>query len=214
MKKLNRDQMAARVARDIPEGSYVNLGIGLPTMVANHLPKDREIFLHSENGLLGMGPAPAKGEEDSDLINAGKQPVTLLKGGAYFHHADSFAMMRGGHLDICVLGAFQVSSMGDLANWHTGAKDAIPAVGGAMDLALGAKRVFVMMDHVTKTGESKIVERCSYPLTAVKCVDRIYTDLAVIDVTTHGLTLVEMVEGLSFAELQRLTAAPLVKAFG
>lgn len=214
MKKLNRDQMAARVARDIPEGSYVNLGIGLPTMVANHLPKDREIFLHSENGLLGMGPAPAKGEEDSDLINAGKQPVTLLKGGAYFHHADSFAMMRGGHLDICVLGAFQVSSRGDLANWHTGAKDAIPAVGGAMDLALGAKRVFVMMDHVTKTGESKIVERCSYPLTAVKCVDRIYTDLAVIDVTTHGLTLVEMVEGLSFAELQRLTAAPLVKAFG
>jgi 3-oxoadipate CoA-transferase beta subunit len=214
MKKLNRDQMAARVARDIPEGSYVNLGIGLPTMVANHLPKDREIFLHSENGLLGMGPAPAKGAEDSDLINAGKQPVTLLKGGAYFHHADSFAMMRGGHLDICVLGAFQVSSTGDLANWHTGAKDAIPAVGGAMDLALGAKRVFVMMDHVTKTGESKIVERCSYPLTAVKCVDRIYTDLAVIDVTTHGLTLVEMVEGLSFAELQRLTAAPLVKAFG
>jgi 3-oxoadipate CoA-transferase, beta subunit len=214
MKKLSRNEMAARVARDIPEGSYVNLGIGLPTMVANHLPKDREIFLHSENGLLGMGPAPAKGAEDSDLINAGKQPVTLLKGGAYFHHADSFAMMRGGHLDICVLGAFQVSSMGDLANWHTGAPDAIPAVGGAMDLALGAKRVFVMIDHVTKTGESKIVERCSYPLTAVKCVDRIYTDLAVIDVTTHGLTLVEMVEGLSFAELQRLTAAPLVKAFG
>jgi 3-oxoadipate CoA-transferase beta subunit len=214
MKKLSRDQIAARVARDIPEGSYVNLGIGLPTTVANHLPRDREIFLHSENGLLGMGPAPAKGEEDYDLINAGKQPVTLLPGGSYFHHADSFAMMRGGHLDICVLGAFQVSSAGDLANWHTGAPDAIPAVGGAMDLAIGAKRVFVMMDHVTKKGEAKIVERCNYPLTAVRCVDRIYTDLAVIDVTTHGLTLVEMVEGLSFAELQRMTAAPLARAFG
>jgi 3-oxoadipate CoA-transferase beta subunit len=213
MKRLNRDQMAARVARDIPEGAYVNLGIGLPTMVANHLPKDREIFLHSENGLLGMGPAPAKGEEDPDLINAGKQPVTLLNGGAYFHHADSFAMMRGGHLDICVLGAFQVSASGDLANWHTGAPDAIPAVGGAMDLALGAKRVFVMMDHATKGGESKIVERCAYPLTAMKCVDRIYTDLAVIDVTTHGLTVVEIVEGLSFNELQRITAAPLARAF-
>jgi 3-oxoadipate CoA-transferase beta subunit len=183
MTRLNRDQLAARVASDIPEGAYVNLGIGLPTMVANHLPKDREIFLHSENGLLGMGPAPAQGEEDPDLINAGKQAVTLLTGGSYFHHGDSFAMMRGGHLDICVLGAFQVSTSGDLANWHTGAPDAIPAVGGAMDLAIGAKRVFVMMDHVTKTGEPKIVTRCTYPLTAVACVDRIYTDLAVIDVT-------------------------------
>src|SRR5437870_812214 len=159
--KLTRDQMAARVARDIPEGAYVNLGIGLPTLVANHLPKDREIFLHSENGLLGMGPAPAEGDEDYDLINAGKQPVTLLKGGAYFHHADSFAMMRGGHLDICVLGAFQVSVRGDLANWHTGAPDAIPAVGGAMDLAIGAKKTCVMMEHLTKSGESKIVERCA-----------------------------------------------------
>jgi 3-oxoadipate CoA-transferase beta subunit len=211
MKRMTRDQMAARVARDIPEGAYVNLGIGLPTQVANHLPKEREIFLHSENGLLGMGPAPAKGKEDEDLINAGKEPVTLLTGGCYFHHGDSFAMMRGGHLDICVLGAFQVSESGDLANWHTGAKDAIPAVGGAMDLAIGAKRVYVMMDHTTKKGESKIVHRCTYPLTAVACVDRIYTDLAVIDVTAKGLFVVELAEGLAFEELQRLTGAPLAK---
>src|SRR5437868_1374460 len=163
MQKLNRDQMAARVAKDIPEGAYVNLGIGLPTLVANHLPRDREIFLQSENGLLGMGPAPAQGHEDPDLINAGKQPVTMLAGGAYFHHGDSFAMIRGGHLDLCVLGAFQVSLSGDLANWHTGAPDTIPAVGGAMDLAVGAKQVFVLMDHLTKDGKSKIVERCSYP---------------------------------------------------
>jgi len=166
MTRLTRDQIAARVARDIPEGAYVNLGIGLPTLVANHLPADREVFLHSENGILGMGPAPAAGEEDWDLINAGKQPVTLRTGGAFFHHADSFAMMRGGHLDICVLGAFQVSAGGDLANWHTGG-DAIPAVGGAMDLAAGAKRVFVMMEHQTKSGESKFVERCTYPLTGI-----------------------------------------------
>ena len=167
MQRYTRDQMAARVARDIPEGAYVNLGIGLPTLVANHLPKDREILLQSENGLLAMGPAPAAGSEDPDLINAGKQPVTLLPGGAYFHHADSFAMMRGGHLDFCVLGAFQVSKSGDLANWHAGAPDAIPAVGGAMDLAIGAKRVYVMMEHLTKQGQSKIVERCSYPLTGI-----------------------------------------------
>ncbi|RQP22540.1 3-oxoacid CoA-transferase subunit B [Piscinibacter terrae] len=210
MNKLTRDQMAARVARDIPEGAYVNLGIGLPTLVANHLPRDREVLLHSENGLLGMGPAPAAGEEDYDLINAGKQPVTLLAGGAYFHHADSFAMMRGGHLDICVLGAFQVSSSGDLANWHTGGADAIPAVGGAMDLAIGAKKTLVMMDHLTKSGESKIVERCSYPLTGIACVSRIYTDLAVIDVTARGLQVVETVDGLSFDELQRLTGVPLL----
>lgn len=209
MQKLDRNQMAARVARDIPEGAYVNLGIGLPTLVANHLPKEREIFLHSENGLLGMGPAPAAGEEDYDLINAGKQPVTLLSGGAYFHHADSFAMMRGGHLDICVLGAFQVSVRGDLANWHTGG-DAIPAVGGAMDLAIGAKKTFVMMEHLTKKGESKIVEACSYPLTGIACVSRIYTDLAVIDVTAQGLKVVERVDGLSHAELQRLTGVPLL----
>ena len=162
---LSREQMAARAAAELSDGAYVNLGIGLPTKVANFLPPEREVFLHSENGLLGMGPAPAAGEEDEDLINAGKQPVTLLTGGAYFHHADSFAMMRGGHLDICVLGAFQVSGAGDLANWHTGAPDAIPAVGGAMDLAIGAKQVFVMMEHQTKTGEAKIVERCTYPLT-------------------------------------------------
>jgi len=210
MNKLSRDQMAARVARDIPEGAYVNLGIGLPTLVANHLPKDREIFLHSENGLLGMGPAPAAGEEDYDLINAGKQPVTLLAGGAYFHHADSFAMMRGGHLDICVLGAFQVSVRGDLANWHTGAPDAIPAVGGAMDLAIGAKQTWVMMDLLTKKGESKLVKECSYPLTGIACVSRIYTDLAVLDVTPQGLRVVERIDGLDHAELQRLTGLPLL----
>jgi 3-oxoadipate CoA-transferase beta subunit len=209
MKKLTRDEMAARVARDIPEGACVNLGIGLPTLVANHLPKDREILLHSENGILGMGPAPAAGAEDGDLINAGKQPVTLLPGGAYFHHADSFAMMRGGHLDICVLGAFQVSAAGDLANWHTGAPDAIPAVGGAMDLAIGAKKTCVMMEHLTRSGESKIVAQCSYPLAGVGCVSRIYTDLAVIDVTPQGLQVVEIVDGLPLAELQRLTGVPL-----
>ncbi|MGQ0578926.1 MAG: 3-oxoacid CoA-transferase subunit B [Betaproteobacteria bacterium] len=209
MNKLNRDQMAARVARDIPEGAVVNLGIGLPTLVANHLPRDREILLHSENGVLGMGPAPAAGEEDYDLINAGKQPVTLLRGGSFFHHADSFAMMRGGPLDFCVLGAFQVSARGDLANWHTGAPDAIPAVGGAMDLAIGAKQVFVMMEHLTKQGESKIVEHCSYPLTGVGCVNRIYTDLAVIEVTPQGLRVLEIVEGLSFDELVRLSGVPM-----
>jgi len=184
----------------------------LPTKVANYLPADKEIFLQSENGLLGMGPAPAPGEEDEDLINAGKQPVTLLTGGSYFHHADSFAMMRGGHLDICVLGAFQVSATGDLANWHTGAADAIPAVGGAMDLAIGAKQVFVMMEHLTKTGESKIVSHCSYPLTGIACVNRIYTDLAVLDVGPHGLIVREIVDGLSFEELQKLTNAPLLPA--
>ncbi|WP_371764580.1 CoA transferase subunit B [Massilia sp.] len=208
--RYTRDQMAARVAQDIPEGAYVNLGIGLPTKVANYLPQEKEIFLHSENGLLGMGPAPAPGEDDDDLINAGKQPVTLLTGGAYFHHADSFAMMRGGHLDICVLGAFQVSHKGDLANWHTGAPDAIPAVGGAMDLAIGAKQVFVMMEHQTKTGDSKIVERCTYPLTGIGCVSRIYTDLAVLDVTPEGLRVREMAPGLTLADLQAVTAAPLL----
>ncbi|HYS13767.1 MAG TPA: CoA transferase subunit B [Burkholderiaceae bacterium] len=211
MNPLSRTQLAARVARDIPEGAYVNLGIGAPTLIANFLPKDREIFLHSENGILGMGPAPPQGQEDWDLINAGKQPVTLLTGGAYFHHGDSFAMMRGGHLDICVLGAFQVSASGDLANWHTSEADAIPAVGGAMDLAVGARQVFVMMDHQTKQGEAKIVERCTYPLTAAACVDRIYTDLAVLDVTEQGLIVREMVAGLSFEELQRRTGAPLAR---
>jgi 3-oxoadipate CoA-transferase beta subunit len=210
MQRLTRDQIAQRVARDIPEGAYVNLGIGLPTMVTTHLPPEREIFLHSENGLLGMGPAPGAGEEDEDLINAGKQPVTLLKGGSYFHHADSFAMMRGGHLDICVLGAFQVSARGDLANWHTGAPDAIPAVGGAMDLAIGAKRVFVMMEHQARDGSSKLVPECSYPLTGVACVSRIYTDLAVLDVTPEGLAVREMVAGLDFDELQLITGMPLI----
>jgi 3-oxoadipate CoA-transferase, beta subunit len=212
MKRLTRNQMAERVARDIPDGAVVNLGIGLPTLVANHLPKDREVLLHSENGVLGMGPAPLDADIDWDLINAGKQPVTLLSGGSYFHHADSFAMMRGGHLDFCVLGAFQVSVGGDLANWHTGAADAIPAVGGAMDLAIGAKKTYVMMDHQTKGGESKIVPLCTYPLTGVGCVSRIYTDLATIDVTPQGLRVIDMVEGLDLAELQRLSGVPLSAA--
>jgi 3-oxoadipate CoA-transferase beta subunit len=209
-RRLTRDEMAARVARDIEEGAVVNLGIGLPTLVANHLPPEREVILHSENGVLGMGPAPAPGEEDYDLINAGKQPVTLRPGGAYFHHADSFAMMRGGHLDICVLGAFQVSVKGNLANWHTGAPDAIPAVGGAMDLAIGAKKTFVMMEHLTRGGESKLVERCTYPLTGIGCVSRIYTDLAVIDITPQGPKVVEIFNGLPFEELRRLSGVPLI----
>ena len=210
MNKWTRDQMAQRVAMDIFDGAVVNLGIGLPTLVANHLPAGREVVLHSENGVIGMGPAPAAGAEDYDLINAGKQPVTLLPGGSFFHHADSFAMMRGGHLDVCVLGAFQVSETGDLAIWHTGAADAIRAVGGAMDLAIGAKRTFVMMEHTTKKGESKIVPKCSYPLTGIGCVSRIYTDLAVMEVTPQGLKLVDKVEGLSLPDLQALTAVALI----
>jgi 3-oxoadipate CoA-transferase, beta subunit len=209
MKKLDREQIAARVARDIPDGAIVNLGIGLPTLVANHIPKDREVILHSENGILGLGPKPAPGREDGDLIDAGKNPATALAGASYFHHADSFAMIRGGHIDICVLGAFQVSIAGDIANWHTGEADAIPAVGGAMDLAAGARQVFVTMEHLTKDGRSKIVERCSYPLTGVRCVKRIYTDLAVIQVQADGLQVVDLVEGLSFEELQRLSGVPL-----
>lgn len=214
MIKLTRDQIAARVAQDIPEGAYVNLGIGAPTKVANYLPTEREIFLQSENGLLGMGPAPAPGEEDEDQINAGKQPVTLLTGGAFFHHGDSFAMMRGGHIDICVLGAFQVSAKGDLANWHTGEADAIPAVGGAMDLAIGAKKVFVMMDLLTKTGESKLVAQCTYPLTGIACVDRIYCDYGVIDITQDGLVALELVDGLTVEELSRMTGLSLKTAPG
>ena len=209
MTRWSRDEMAARVARDIPDGAYVNLGIGLPTLVANHLPSAREIVLHSENGVLGMGPAPAAGEEDPDLINAGKQPVTLRPGGCFFHHADSFAMMRGGHLDICVLGGFQVSVTGDLANWHTGEPGAIPAVGGAMDLAIGAKQVFVMMEHLTRQGASKLVERCTYPLTGIGCVDRVYTDLAVLEVTPSGLAVIDVVDGLTMTELVRLRGGPL-----
>ena len=210
--RRNKDQLAARVAQDIQEGAVVNLGIGMPTLVANHIGADREVLLHSENGLLGMGPAPAPGEEDYDLINAGKQPVTLLPGGSYFHHTDSFAMMRGGHLDICVLGAFQVSATGDLANWHTGEKDAIPAVGGAMDLAVGAKQTWVMMDLLTKQGQSKVVAACSYPLTGIACVKRIYSDLATLECTPQGLKLIDTVEGLSHAELEQLIGLPIQAA--
>ncbi|MDQ0726581.1 3-oxoacid CoA-transferase subunit B [Microbacterium sp. W4I20] len=180
--RITRDELAARIAADIPEGAVVNLGIGAPTLVADFLPEGLEIILHTENGLLGMGPSPSPGLIDPDLINAGKQPVTALAGAAYFHHADSFAMMRGGHLDICVLGAFQVAQNGDLANWSTGAPGAIPAVGGAMDLAIGAKQVFVMTDLLAKDGSSKLVAGCTYPLTGVGCVTRVYTDHAILDV--------------------------------
>lgn len=212
MNRLNRQELAARVARDIPEGSYVNLGIGLPTSVANYLPADREIQLQSENGLLGMGRAPEPGQEDWELINAGKQAVTLLTGGCYFHHADSFAMMRGGHIDICVLGAFQVSVNGDLANWHTGEPDAIPAVGGAMDLAIGAKHTWVMMDLLTRQGRSKLVEQCTYPLTGLACVSRVYTDIAVFGVGPDGAKVIEVAEGLTMDDLRELTGVPLVAA--
>jgi 3-oxoadipate CoA-transferase, beta subunit len=207
--KRSKDQLALRVAQDIREGAYVNFGIGMPTLVANHIPADREVILQSENGILGMGPAPAAGEEDYDLINAGKQPVTLRKGGAFFHHADSFAMMRGGHLDICVLGAFQVSSTGDLANWHTGEADAIPAVGGAMDLAIGAKQTWVMMDLLTKQGVSKVVAQCSYPLTGIGCVKRIYSDLATLECSAEGLRLIDKVDGLEHIELEKLIGLPI-----
>jgi 3-oxoadipate CoA-transferase beta subunit len=207
--RKTKDQMAARVAQDIPDGAYVNLGIGMPTQVANHLPPGLEVILHSENGILGMGPAPAAGQEDYDLINAGKQPVTLMPGGAFFHHADSFSMMRGGHLDICVLGAFQVSETGDLANWHTGEPGAIPAVGGAMDLAIGAKQTWVMMDLLTKQGASKVVRACSYPVTGLACVKRIYTDLATLEVTPQGLRLIDAVDGLSRDELAQLVGLPI-----
>ena len=209
MSRLTRVQIAQRVARDIPEGAYVNLGIGLPTKEANYLPAETVIFLQSENGLLGMGPAPAAGQEDPDLINAGKQPVTLRTGGAFFHHADSFAMMRGGHLDICVLGAFQVSVHGDLANWSTGAPGAMPAVGGAMDLAIVAKQVFVMMDLLTKQGESKLVAECSYPLTGLRCVSRLYTDHGVIALGPEGARVIELVDGVSLDDLRRLTGLAL-----
>ena len=202
--KRSKDELAKRVAQDMFDGAYVNLGIGMPTLVANHLPPGIEIVLHSENGILGMGPAPAKGEEDYDLINAGKQAVTLLPGGAYFHHADSFAMMRAGHLDICVLGGFQVSVTGDLANWSTGEPGAIPAVGGAMDLAIGAKQTWVMMDLLTKQGTSKVVPQCTYPLTGIACVKRIYTDMATLECTPNGLVLIDLVDGLTKGELEGL----------
>ena len=207
--KRSKDQLAARVAQDIFEGATVNLGIGMPTLIANHIPASREVVLHSENGILGMGPAPGEGEEDYDLINAGKQPVSLLKGGAFFHHADSFAMMRGGHLDICVLGAFQVSATGDLANWSTGEAGAIPAVGGAMDLAIGAKQTWVMMDLLTKKGDSKVVAQCSYPLTGIACVKRIYSELATLACTPQGLKLIDKVDGLEHAALENLIGLPI-----
>lgn len=211
IKRLDSQALARRVARDIPEGAYVNLGIGLPTQVANYLEVERDYFLHSENGILGMGPAPAEADVDWDLINAGKQPVTLLTGGCYFHHGDSFSMMRGGHIDICVMGAYQVSTCGDLANWHTGEPDAIPAVGGAMDLAIGAKQVFVMMNLLTKEGASKLVQQCTYPVTGLGCVSRIYSDLAVFDLDPAGARVVEMVEGMTIDMLRELTGVALAE---
>jgi 3-oxoadipate CoA-transferase, beta subunit len=205
----SRSAIAARLAQDIPEGWYVNLGIGMPTMVADHVPLDREVIFHSENGVLGMGPAPPPGAIDPWLVNAGKQHVTLRKGGAYVHHADSFAMIRGGHLDLCVLGAFEVAENGDIANWATSEHDTAPAVGGAMDLAAGARRLWVMMEHTTRDGRPKLVQRCSYPLTALACVRRIYTNLAVIDVADGGFTVIEMLPGLAPEALQARTGAKL-----
>ncbi|SFP71620.1 3-oxoadipate CoA-transferase beta subunit [Geodermatophilus dictyosporus] len=207
--RLDIRAVARRIARDIPDGAYVNLGIGLPTLVADCVGDDKEVVYHSESGILGMGPAPAPGEEDPELINAGKQPVTLLPGGAFFHHTDAFLMMRGGHVDVTVLGAFQVSETGDLANWATDDATHPPAVGGAMDLAVGAKRVLVLTTHTTKAGEPKLLPRCSYPLTAAGVVDRVYTDLAVLDVTPEGFRVREMVAGLTREDLQGATAARL-----
>ncbi|WP_461161474.1 3-oxoacid CoA-transferase subunit B [Simplicispira piscis] len=208
-KRRTKDELARRVAQDIHDGAYVNLGIGQPTLIANHIPPDREIILHSENGILGMGPPPPTGHEDYDLINAGKQPVTLQPGGAFFHQADSFSMMRGGHLDICVLGAFQVSATGDLANWSTGEPGSIPAVGGAMDLAVGAKQTWVMMDLMTKKGDCKIVAQCNYPLTGIGCVSRVYTDLCTLECSPAGLLLLDTVPGLSLVELEAMIGLPV-----
>ncbi|MGN8026839.1 3-oxoacid CoA-transferase subunit B [Microbacterium sp. 22242] len=210
--RISREELAARIAADIPEGSIVNLGIGAPTLVADYLPQDEEIVLHTENGMLGMGPAPEAGSVDPDLINAGKQAVTALAGAAYFHHADSFGMMRGGHLDVCVLGAFQVGENGDLANWSTGAPGAIPAVGGAMDLAIGAKDVYVMTDLLTKQGESKLVATCTYPLTGVGCVSRVYTDHAVFDVTPDGFAVRDLFGDNTVHGLRELTGLELIDA--
>jgi len=207
--RISRGELAARIAADIPEGAIVNLGIGAPTLVADRIPEGREILLHTENGLLGMGPAPAPDRVDPDLINAGKQPVTALPGAAFFHHADSFGMMRGGHLDVCVMGAFQVSQRGDLANWSTGEEGAIPAIGGAMDLAIGAKAVYVMTDLLTKDGQSKLVAECTYPLTGVRCVSRVYTDYAVFDVTPAGFAVVERFGDTTHEELESMTGLSL-----
>lgn len=209
MKPMNRSEMAARVARDIPEGWYVNLGLGLPTLIPDYIPKEREVVFHSENGVLGMGPVPPKDEIDTWLINATKQNITLLKGASLFHHADSFGMIRGGHIDLCVLGAYEVAQNGDIANWSTSQNDVIPAVGGAMDLSAGAKRLWVLMEHTTKDGRSRIVERCSYPLTAAGVVKRVYTNLAVLDVTPRGFAVADMAPELSFDDLQSRTAARL-----
>jgi 3-oxoadipate CoA-transferase, beta subunit len=207
---LTRDQMAQRVALDIPDGSYVNLGIGIPERITQFVPEGRELVYHTENGLLGMGPSPAEGEGDPELINAGKRQVTVVPGAAYFHHADSFVMIRGGHIDVCVLGALQVAQNGDLANWSTGAPDAIPAVGGAMDLVAGVKTIYVITQHNTKHGDPKLVEACTYPLTGKAVVDRIYTDLAVIDVVAEGFQLVELSPGVSFEHVQERTGARLL----
>ena len=205
----DREAMARRLAQDIPNGSYINLGIGIPELVAKFVPEGRTFIYHTENGLLGMGPYPEEGQEDPELINAGKRHVTANPGAAYFHHADSFAMIRGGHLDLSILGAMQISQSGDLANWSTGKPGAIPAVGGAMDLVAGVKRVFVLTQHTTKTGEPKLVEACTYPLTGQGVVDRIYTDLAVIDVTPAGFQTVELAPGVPFEHVQAMTGAPL-----
>lgn len=210
VRKLTRPQIAWRIAQDLPDGSYVNLGIGAPEMVANYLPEDREIIIHSENGILGMGPMPQEGKEDPDLINAGKKPVTLLPGGSYFHHTDSFAMIRGNHLDYCVLGAFQISQDGDLANWATLDNSRPPGVGGAMDLAVGARNVFVMTDHCTRDGQPKLLDACTYPLTGRRVVDRVYTDMAVIDVTNGEFVVQEKLTGLSAHELKGMTGADLM----
>ena len=210
MQRMNREQMAARVARDIPEGAYVNLGIGLPTLVANQLPHDREIFLHSENGILGMGPLARGDDIDTDLVNAGKKPVTARLGASYFEHTTSFAMMRGGHLDLCILGAFQVSGSGDLANWSLGRPGIPPAVGGAMDLAVGAKRVYVIMDHTTKDGGHKILPQCTLPLTGLCVVTRVYTDLAVLERRHDRMHVIDLAPGVSFDMVQRATSVPLI----
>ena len=212
MQKLTRPQIAWRIAQDIPDGAYVNLGIGAPELIANYLPDDREIIIHSENGILGMGPTPPEGAEDPNLINAGKKPVTLLPGGSYFHHTDSFAMIRGNHLDYCVLGAFQISEDGDLANWATLDNSRPPGVGGAMDLAVGAKNVYVMTDHCTRDGQPKLLEACTYPLTGPAVIDRIYTDLAVIDVTPRGFQVVELAPGVNFDYVRERTGAALLPA--
>lgn len=209
-KGWSRQQMAQRLALDIPDGSYVNLGIGMPEMVAQYIPEGREAIYHVENGLLGMGPAPAPGTEDPELINAGKKPVTAIAGASYFHHADSFTMIRGRHIDLCVLGAMQVAENGDLANWSTGEPGAIPAVGGAMDLVAGVRTIFVLTQHNTRDGDPKILESCTYPLTGEGVVDRIYTDLAVIDVTENGLVVSELAPGVSFAEVQERSGATLI----